>query len=281
MNVKLLLGVMRKFTPKGQDLAVDVLKKLRKENCLASINDIPSAVSFLGKTDALEKQLLNKKDSVESIVGDIYKSIKTKGVERKPGTILNTKTHLQEPIVVEEIPELNKNFKSYDVTAYNIEREEIGLARLTPDPNNKMNKFLGIKDKDSLYIEYLATSPNYKGIGTEMLRKIVQASNRMGYSGRVSLEACTGSVPMEFLRICGYGKPQKFSCAIKYKKMGFNSTVPELDAKIEQGIKNGGNGLVIQHFAFGGSGYRDRLSGPMELSQEAIRKYLSPSNLKA
>lgn len=107
-----------------------------------------------------------------------------------------------------------------------------------------------------------------------MLRKIVKISNQSGYKGRVSLSDCTGSIPSKFMRICGYGKAQGVSCAIKYKKMGFNAIQPEMNAKINKAIANGENGLVLTKSALG-EGYKDTLSCSMELSPEAISKYLS------
>lgn len=106
------------------------------------------------------------------------------------------------------------------------------------------------------------------------VRKIVQASVKNDYGGRVSLCACTGSIPQEFMRICGYGKIADVSCAIKYKKRGFNSIVPEIDKKFEQAIANNERGLVFKKTLLGLSGWQDTLTSTMELSEEAIQKFL-------
>jgi len=190
---------------------------------------------------------------------------------RKPGMILNTKTGMQEPIEMDMIDCIPKD-RHIDLSAYNTAGDEIGIVRLKDDPTNEYTEFIGIKGQDCLYIDFWATSPNYKGIGREMLKKIVQISKRSGYGGRVSLSASTGSIPMKFGRICGPGKSD-VSCAIKYKKMGFNAVTPEMDLKINETIAKGESGLVIdpdnpQHF-------KEGLACKMELSPEAIKKYLN------
>ena len=193
---------------------------------------------------------------------------------KKIPTVLNIKTNKAEQIIIDDIISIPTNGMHIDISAYNLKGDVIGLVRLKDAPNNELLRFLGKADEASLYIDFFATSPNYKGIGKEMLRKIVKISDQNGYKGRVSLSACTGSVPSEFMRICGYGKAQDVSCAIKYKKMGFNATQPRIDAKINKAIINGETGLVYQTSGLG-SGYRDTLSCSMELSQEAIQRYLS------
>ena len=167
---------------------------------------------------------------------------------------------------------VSKNGQHVDVGAYDLDGNVIGLVRLKADPG------AAVRNIESLYIDFWATNPNYKGIGREMLRNIVKISNNSGFNGRVSLNACTGSVPSEFSRICGNRKMQDVACAIKYKKMGFNSRLPELDKRIEQAIQNGETGFEMQSSALG-NGFRDTLSGPMDLSPEFIKKYLGFSGI--
>lgn len=189
-------------------------------------------------------------------------------------TALNTKTGKAEQIIIDDITSIPTDGRHIDISAYNSLGNEIGLVRLKADPTNEFKRFMGETGQDCLLIDYWATSPEYKGVGKEMLKKIVHISKESGYEGRVSLQACTGSIPQKFMNICGYGKVQDVSCAIKYKKMGFNAINPDFDAKICQAIFNGESGLVVQQNGFG-NGLRDALTCKMELSFDAIKKYLS------
>ena len=208
--------------------------------------------------------------------------IDIKGLQFKPintihaqkfHTVLNIKTGKQERIIMDAINTIQKDGSHFDLAAYNSLGEEIGLVRLSDAPNNQVLRMLNEKGKESLFIDYWATSPNYKGVGTRMLEEIVNISNRSGYGGRVSLQACTGSIPNKFMAICGYGKVQDISCAVKYHKMGFRSTTPEVESKIQNTILNGESGLEFQKNGLG-NGYRDMLSCHMELCPETINKYL-------
>ena len=201
------------------------------------------------------------------------RGLKYRPPEQNFPTILNIKTGKQEQILMDEIDSIPKDGRYFDLSAYNSLGEEIGLVRLKDAPNNNLWRMLGEEGKDSLYIDFWATSPNYKGVGSKMLEEIVRLSNRSGYGGRVSLSACTGSIPSSFMAVCGGKKIQDMSCAIKYHKMGFRSTSPELETKIQNTILNGGIGLNFEKSGLG-CGYRDLLTGPMELTPETIKRYL-------
>ena len=269
MTIRILLGALRKFTPNGQRQAIKVLQFI-KQNGGCEIADLPRGLEFLGKKKYFEKQIVNKKESIESIVKGFVSDVKTKGVARRTGTILNTKSGIQEPISIRIPTGLTKE-SEFLIEACNIDGTRIGLVKLKPHPNNAIYDDI---NKHSLYIDFFSTAPGYKGIGTEMLKKIVKLSNQFGYKGRVSLQACTGSLPDEY-RVISRDKILDGSCALKYAKMGFKSTRPEINAKIEETIRNGGDGILHKKGSIYGEKYgEDLLSGPMYLPDESIKKYL-------
>lgn len=227
---------------------------------------------FVKRDDKLCRSLLTlKPPNVTNFKNLKYSSLKVSTLP-KSVKVHNLKTGTKEVIDIENaiVP---KTGEYVDISAFNANGDTIGLVRLKDAPNNEMYRTLGQPEKESLYIDFWATSPNYKGVGKEMLKKIVQISNQSGYCGRVSLMACTGSVPSKFMRICGYQKAQDVACAIKYKKMGFKANMPEIDEKIQESIAKGDSGFVTQVSAFG-KGKRDTLSTSMYLSDETIKKYL-------
>ena len=126
----------------------------------------------------------------------------------------------------------------------------------------------------SLYIDFLATKSDYKGIGTEILRKLVKLSEKLGFKGNVDLHASTGSIPSSFVEICGVSKCQK-SAAISYRKMGFSFGDEAKDLKLDEEIARGGNGLKEVITASGKIRQKDLFSGAMYLEERAIEKYLS------
>ena len=189
-------------------------------------------------------------------------------------TITNVATGKQECLIMDSAIKIPADGMHFDISAYNKAGERIGMVRLKADPQNEFRHFIGELDKDSLYIDFFATSPKYKGVGKEMLRRIVHISKNNGYGGRVTLQACTGSIPSEFKTVCGSEKIQDVSCAIKYKKMGFNATNPEIDEKINMAILNGESGFVSSSNSIRRNRKRDTLTAFMELSLEAIKKYL-------
>ena len=185
--------------------------------------------------------------------GDIVQINKT--IQKKAGTILNTKTGLQEPITFSDLPKEMKidDCSIYDITAYNLNKEDIGRA-----------SFKLLEDPSCLYISYIGTSSEYKGIGSEIMRKLVQLSDRLGMGGRIRLDACTGHIP-SYYRFNGFEDKCKTSAAILYKKMGFVANRKSADDAIMKEIAAGGNGIG-KYDKFGGTG--------MHLSEDAINKFL-------
>lgn len=188
-------------------------------------------------------------------------------------TVLNTVTHKPESISFSKLPEEIRNqYDVFDIYAYNSKGEDIGHASFKILKGH-INPVTGKGRKDSLYIKYFGTAGGYKGIGSEIIRKLVQLSNKLGMEGRIMLEAQTGSVPLDF-QYTGFVEKCNISAAIKYKKMGFNATNISNDKYILEEILNGGNGYRKAKCA---SGEYDRdIFGaiPMTLSDEAINKYL-------
>ena len=258
---------LQKFTPEGRKLALSVLR----ENKGTLLSSLPDTLEVNGVTKTLEAKLKSPKDSIRKIINNVISNIKKCGVKREPGTALNVVTKVQEPIFLTHSSE---NI----LEAFNIDGKRIGLAELD---RSLVKPWLSDAEQ-SLHLKFLATSPEYKGVGSEMIREIVHISKDSGFSGNVSLEACTGSIPSEFMRICGYEKacgPEAVSAAIKYSKMGFVSSVDGMQEKIMAEIAQGGNGMRRSNSAY--HGYKDILTGPMELSKEAINKYLLvPSVIK-
>jgi hypothetical protein len=192
-------------------------------------------------------------------------SISTK--VKKAGTVLNTKTNQVEPIIVEEYDP--KYSRCYDgLEALNTNGEPIGRVSYinTIDDGGLFYP----KDKPSLFIDFIGTKNGYKGIGTELIRKVVNISKELGLGGRVRLNPCTGSVPFEFRFADFYNKCQKSSAAIQYKKMGFKAYDEDIDKLLEQELLSGGNGFVMKN----GEILRDKFTAPMYLPKEAIEKYL-------
>lgn len=170
--------------------------------------------------------------------------------------VLNTKTGMQETITFNELPNEIVPSEVYRITAYNETGKDIGCASY---------KLLQRKNRpDSLYIKYFGTSNEYKGIGREIIHKLVQLSNQMGMNGKITLQACTGEVPF---RYPGFMKKCNVSAAIKYKKMGFIAEDRVIDKRISDEILKGGNGFLSKRDMFNGT--------KMSLSDEAIQKYLS------
>lgn len=184
---------------------------------------------------------------------------------KKAGTVLNESTGLQESIIFSDLPKEISRHKVYDITAYNTNGEEIGRAGF-----KQIERF---KKPNSLKINYIGTSKGYKGIGTEIVRKLVKLSNELGMQGRILLEACTGSVPPSY-RFSGFSEKCKVSAAIKYKKMGFVAESKFVDKRISNEIADGGSGIRLLSNAFGDY-TKDIFSGElMHLSDNAIKKFL-------
>ena len=81
------------------------------------------------------------------------------------------------------------------------------------------------KGKPYLFINSLASSKKFKGIGTELVKSVVRESKRRGYEGRVCLNASV--VEPEF------GSPIPF-----YSKLGFQSSDLNKQIIIDYVMKN-------------------------------------------
>jgi len=124
---------------------------------------------------------------------------------------------------------------------------------------------LYLMGENSLCINFLATSPDYKGVGRELVRKVVQLSQKLGFNGQVDLHCDTGRVPSHFMSVCGIDKC-RVSSALKYRKMGFASVIPEQNSLIDATIKNGGTGMRKGN---------DLLSCTLHLPDDVIKNYLA------
>lgn len=195
--------------------------------------------------------------------GDVVQINKT--IQKRAGTILNTKTGLQEPITFSDLPKeikIDNGFRIYDITAFNSSGESIGRAG-----------FKLLEEPSCLYISYLGTSAEYKGIGSEIIRKLVQLSDRLGMGGKIRLDACTGHIPPCY-RFNGFVDKCKTSAAILYKKMGFVANRNGVNDRIMEEIASRGNGFrrvtsISGEYncdLFGGTG--------MHLSEDAIKRFL-------
>lgn len=193
--------------------------------------------------------------------------ISKKATQKRAGTVLNTKTNQTEPVVIEEYtPQYSHHSNGLEVL--NSNGDTIGKVAFTP---SEEAGFLFPIDKPSMFINYLGTQNGYKGIGTELVRKVVQISKESGFEGRVRLNPCTGSVPSEFRLLGFYDKCQTSSAALQYKKMGFKAYDPEIDKLLEQELAAGSNGFVMKN----GKILRDKYTAPMYLPENAIEKYLN------
>lgn len=77
-NVQTILNIMRKFTPKGQE---EVLKLLKQNRTVLSrelgFAELPSILSGRGQITTLEKELVNKGDRIKGIVAEELGKIQT------------------------------------------------------------------------------------------------------------------------------------------------------------------------------------------------------------
>lgn len=216
---------------------------------------------------------------IKIIVNNLPDALKA---SQKAGTVLNLKTGKQEVLNFlnfnSDSVELLKKRHGEIFDAYNENfTDTLGKVQI------KLGEFAGMRlnaapstyfGEKSLYIDFLATKSGYKGIGTEILRKLVKLSEKLGFKGNVDLFASTGSIPSSFAEICGVSKCQK-SAAISYRKMGFSFGDEAKDLKLDEEIARGGNGLKEIITASGKIQQKDLFSGAMYLEERAIEKYLN------
>lgn len=79
------------------------------------------------------------------------------------------------------------------------------------------------QDKEYLFINSLDSSKEYKGIGTQLVKAVVEESQRLGLEGRVCLNTTTTKPRL--------GSPVPF-----YHKLGFKSVNSEVEKTIEDCI---------------------------------------------
>ena len=240
---------------------------------LKALKDADFSLTIKEKHSGLRSSKISPKE--DSNVTNPYNIRSITDEDIKKDRVINIKTGANERITIESELKRDKDEDYREITARNYRNEIVGLARLIDDPEEEVKDFLGMCDQKSLYIDFWATSPIYKGIGKVMIKKIVEISKQKGYNGKVSINASSESIPIEFLRICGYNKTQDVSCALKCRKIGFVSANPELNLKISHAILKGESGLKLQMCTNGTKSEKvDEFAGKMELSQQAVKKYL-------
>jgi len=82
------------------------------------------------------------------------------------------------------------------------------------------------KNKKYLFINSIYSHQKYKGIGTALIKKVVEESKKRGYEGRVCLNTTTT-------------KPEKGSPIPFYYKLGFECTNKQKDIEIKKALKEG------------------------------------------
>jgi len=212
----------------------------------------------MGSSLALKKEMLNKSVTVKDLLKEVISKVKTTSVPRGKGTALNVRTGIQEKIYIDEFSEyelLRDNAEPVEKYAKDVAGKIIGKMRI------------GHSKDGALEIHDIATSDEYKGIGREMIRKVVEQSKRIWLNGRVQLTAWTGYLPEDYLAIAGK-KATDTAAAIKYHKMGFVANDPKLEQEILDTIQSGGTGLRA-------NGTIDNLVGHMHLSEQGIKQFLA------
>ena len=90
-NLTTILNAIRKFTPKGQDLAIDFLKENRKLlSRELGFADIPSLISGNQKYSQLGRELLNETDSVKSIVSTELSQVQVRKMKKSMDKIVDS-----------------------------------------------------------------------------------------------------------------------------------------------------------------------------------------------
>ena len=111
-NVRKLLLVLRKFTPKGQELVLDTLKQNRKflSSKEYAFAELPQILSDFGKTKAIEEQLVNPNNSIRDIVISLLKTKKHKS-KISSDVFVRTQAQTSNLISNTQIQSLSQNFK--------------------------------------------------------------------------------------------------------------------------------------------------------------------------
>lgn len=82
------------------------------------------------------------------------------------------------------------------------------------------------KNKKYLFINQIYSHKKYKGIGTELIKKLVHESKKQGYEGRVCLNTSTT-------------KPEKGSPIPFYYKLGFEASNKQKHEEIKKALEAG------------------------------------------
>lgn len=82
------------------------------------------------------------------------------------------------------------------------------------------------KNQKYLFINQIYSHKKYKGIGTELIKKLVQESKKQGFEGRICLNASTT-------------KPEKGSPIPFYYKLGFEASNKQKHEQIKKALESG------------------------------------------
>lgn len=90
-NVTIILNNIRKFTPKGQDLAIDFLKNNRQVlSRELGFADIPSLISSSQKYSQLSRELLSETDNINSIISAELWQVQTQKIRKSMDKIVSS-----------------------------------------------------------------------------------------------------------------------------------------------------------------------------------------------
>lgn len=116
---------------------------------------------------------------------------------------------------------------------------------------------------NALEIKFLSSSQFAKGTGKELVKQAVADSKKLGYDGKVWLDACGGSLPSRMSALAG--EKIKSTPVPFYYKCGFRFKDESLNKLAQEGIENLNKGLK----------YNGPNEGVMFLADEAISKILN------
>jgi len=133
------------------------------------------------------------------------------------------------------------NGGAYRINA-NSDGKILGLAEVsTPQKDILIYNLPEGYAQNSLELKYLSSSSEAKGTGTEIIKQVIEDSKKLGYDGKVWVEACGGSLPSEMARLAG--DKYKTSPVPFYYKLGFRFKDEKLNELARLGLKNLQNGL--------------------------------------
>ncbi len=116
---------------------------------------------------------------------------------------------------------------------------------------------------NALELKFLSTSEAAKGTGTQIIKQVVQDSQKLGYDGNVWVDACGGSLPSAMASLC---KGKYTSSPVPfYFKAGFRFCDEEMNQQVQKGLENLAKGLE----------YDGPKAGNMFLPAESVAKILN------